>query len=130
MIKLKFRNLNFIAIKILFLNDANADDIFVSKNISFTKKSYKYFLGYGNQYKIKSFSIILPETSVKGYDGSETKWTDFFLFFDGYEATDFYDKEVPKVGSNYTYLAVILIGLVHKKDDEHYHPRVLLKECK
>ena len=116
--------------KILFLNDANVDDIFVSKNISFTKKSYKYFIGYGNQYKIKSFSIILPETSVKVYDDSETKWTDFFLFFDCYEATDFYDKEVPKVGSNYTYLAVILIGLVHKKDDEHYYPRVLLKECK
>ena len=80
--------------------------------------------------KIKAFSIILPEMSVKGYDGSETKWTDFFLFFDGYEATDFYDKELPKVGSNYTYVAVILIGLVHKKDDAHYYPRVLLKECK
>ena len=130
MTKSKFRNFNFIAIKILFLNDANVDDIFVSKSISFTKKSYKYFIGYGNQYKIKSFSIVLPETSVKGYDGSETKWTDFFLFFDGYEATDFYDEEVPKVGSNYTCLAVILIGPVHKKDDEDYYPRVLLKECK
>ena len=30
-------------------------------------------------------------------------------------ATDFHDKEIPKVGSNYTGLAVILIDFVLKK---------------
>ena len=33
----------------------------------------------------------------------------------GDESTDFHDKEVPKVGSNYTYLAVILIDFFFSK---------------
>ena len=33
----------------------------------------------------------------------------------GDESTDFHDKEVPKVGSNYTYLAVILIDFFFQK---------------
>ena len=32
------------------------------------------------------------------------------------EVTDFHDKEMPKVESNYTFLVVILIDLVFKKD--------------
>ena len=39
----------------------------------------------------------------------------------GYEATDFYDKEMPKVGSNFTCLTVILIGFVHKKMENIMH---------
>ena len=35
----------------------------------------------------------------------------------GDEATDFHDKKVPKIGSNYTSLAVILIDFVLKKDE-------------
>ena len=33
----------------------------------------------------------------------------------GHEATGFHDKEVPKVGSNYTCLAVILLDLFLKR---------------
>ena len=45
------------------------------------------------------------------------------------EAADFGDEEVPDVGSNYTYLAIILIDFVLKKD-ENYYPQVFLKEFK
>ena len=47
----------------------------------------------------------------------------------GDEATDFDDKVFPKVWSNYTCLAVILINFIRKKD-ESYYPQVFLKECK
>ena len=45
------------------------------------------------------------------------------------QVTDFHDKEVPKVGSNYACLAVMLIDFVLKKD-ENYYPQKFLKECK
>ena len=39
------------------------------------------------------------------------------------------DKEMPKVGSSYICLAVILTGFV-LKNDGNYYPEVFLKECK
>ena len=45
------------------------------------------------------------------------------------QATDFYNKEMPNVGSNQTCLAIIMIDSVFKKD-ENYYPQVFLKECK
>ena len=48
---------------------------------------------------------------------------------DGDEATDFHDKEILKVGSNYVWLAVILIDFILTNDDNFY-PQVFLKECK
>ena len=42
---------------------------------------------------------------------------------------DFYDKEIPKVDSNDTCLAVISLDSFLKKD-ENYSPQVFLKECK
>ena len=47
----------------------------------------------------------------------------------GDEATDFYHKEIPKVDSNHTCLAVISLDSALKKD-ENYYPQVFLKECK
>ena len=46
----------------------------------------------------------------------------------GDEAKDFNDKAFPKVWSNYTCLAVILINFVFKKE-ENYYPQVFLKGC-
>ena len=54
---------------------------------------------------------ILLKTKVKSY---------------GDQATDFYDKEMPKVDSNYICLAVILIGFVLKKY-ENYRPNIFLR---
>ena len=45
----------------------------------------------------------------------------------GHEATNFHDNEIPKVDSNYTCSAVILIDFILKKD-ENYYPQVFLKE--
>ena len=49
--------------------------------------------------------------------------------FYGNEATNFPDKEIPKIGSNYSCLTVILIDFVLKKS-ENYYPQVFLKEWK
>ena len=110
-------------------------------------KNCKYFVGYLDENKIKSFSRNLPKpnTYVNMYEG-ETKWMYFSIEYEellkryndicnkvsnsmkeefdcrptynkiylkikiksyGDEAIDFYDEEIPKVGSNYTFLAVI-----------------------
>ena len=42
---------------------------------------------------------------------------------------DFHDKEILKVGSNYTCLAVILIDFILRKE-KIYYPQMFLKECK
>ena len=47
----------------------------------------------------------------------------------GDDVTDFYDKKIPKVDSNYTCLAVISLDSAIKKDDSYYL-QVFLKECK
>ena len=47
----------------------------------------------------------------------------------GGEITDFYDKEIPKVDSNHTCLAVISLDSALIKDD-NYYMQVFLKECK
>ena len=38
----------------------------------------------------------------------------------GDEVTDFYDKEIPKMNSNYTCLAVISLDSALKKDENYY----------
>ena len=43
------------------------------------------------------------------------------------EVTDFYDKEIPKVDSNHTCLAVISLDFALKKVESCY-PQVFLKE--
>ena len=45
------------------------------------------------------------------------------------KVTDFYDKEIPKVGSNHTCLAVISLDFSLKKDD-NYYPQVFPKGYK
>ena len=46
------------------------------------------------------------------------------------EVTDFCDKEISKVGSNHTYLAVISLDSALNKDGLSTYPQVFLKECK
>ena len=46
----------------------------------------------------------------------------------GDEPSDFQDKQIPKVGSNYTWFTVIsLVSAINK--DENYYSQVFLKEC-
>ena len=76
---LNVKNINFTTIKILLLkNDADIDNIFISKDISSIEKNFKYFFGYLDGYKIKLFTIILRKTNafLKIYDGG-AKWMFF-----------------------------------------------------
>ena len=50
--------------------------------------------------------------------------TKITFFGDG--ASDFHDHDIPKVGYNYTWLAVIANDSALKKD-RNYYPQVLLK---
>ena len=43
--------------------------------------------------------------------------------------TDFFDKKIPKVGSDHACLAVITLDSVVKKND-NYYPQEFLKKCK
>ena len=47
----------------------------------------------------------------------------------GDEVTDFYNREIPVVDLNHTYLAVISLDSALNKDG-NYYPQVFLKECK
>ena len=61
--------------------DLDIEKVLVSKNFSFGKIIYKYFLGYlCNDNKFKPLHIMLPKTSVfvKSYDG-QTKWMYFWI---------------------------------------------------
>ena len=49
--------------------------------------------------------------------------------FHGDEVTDFQDKKIPSVDSNYTCVAVIRLYFALKEGD-NYYPQVFLKECK
>ena len=47
----------------------------------------------------------------------------------GDEVTDFYEKEIPTMDSNYICLAIISLNSALKKDENHY-PQGLLKAYK
>ena len=68
----------------------------------------------------------------KGFDGElvhNKKILKTKIKSHGVEVTDFYDKEIPKVNSNHTCLAVISLDSALIKD-ENYYLEVFLKECK
>ena len=52
----------------------------MSNKISSSKKNYKYFIGFINDYKIKQLRTILPKMSryLKSYDGG-IKWICFSI---------------------------------------------------
>ena len=62
-------------------------------------------------YTEPGYNKNLLKTKIKSYGG---------------EVTDFFDKEIPKVDSNYTCLAVISLDSALKKD-ENYYLQVFLK---
>ena len=73
------------------LNDVKIDDILGFNTLSYNikyyitlcQKNYKFFIGYFDEDKIKTFSVILPKAKVyvKSYI-AETKWM-FFSNEDG-----------------------------------------------
>ena len=63
----------------IFLEDVDNEKVLVSSKIPSGEKSYKYFLGYFYDYKVKPLDIILAKSSayVKRYD-EQTKLMFFF----------------------------------------------------
>ena len=56
----------------IFLEDRDIEKVLVSNKISFSKETYKYFIGYlYNDHKVKPSYIMLPKKSayVKSYEG-------------------------------------------------------------
>ena len=84
---------------------------------------------------IKKYNITWDKVSanIKSELYSEPVCNKFFLNIrittNGDEVTDFYDKEIPWVGSNHTVLAVISLDSALNKDG-NYYPQVFLKQRK
>ena len=84
---------------------------------------------------LEKFNSIWDKVSgdIKKEFGSEPVYNKNFLKTKiksySFEVTDSFNKEIPKVNSNYTCLAVISLDSALKKDENHY-PQVFLKECK
>ena len=70
------------------------------------------------------FGIKFDSRSVYNKKSLKTKIKSY-----GDETTNFHDREIPNVGSNHTYLAVISLNSALNKDG-HYYLQVFLKECK
>ena len=65
----------------IFLKDADIEKVYISNQISFSKKSYKYFIGYFYYHHIvRPLHIMLrkPSANVKSYDG-QIIWMYFLI---------------------------------------------------
>ena len=84
---------------------------------------------------LEKYNTIWDKVSAHIKKGQRACQQNFFLKIKikshGDEVTDFYDKEIPKVDSNHTCLAVISLDSTLKKD-ENYYPqefkKLLLKQ--
>ena len=76
---------------------------------------------------IKSVLILKKEVDSKLVNNKKILNPEIKSYGD--EATDFHDKDIPKMDSNHTRLAVINVDFALKKD-ENYYLKVFLKECK
>ena len=62
---LQSKNINFVAIKILFfLKDADTDKVLLSNKISSGEKNYKCFIGYMHDDEIKPIHMMVSKTSA------------------------------------------------------------------
>ena len=83
---------------------------------------------------LKKYNTIWDKVSAdikKEFDSAPVynKFLKMKIKFYGDEVTDFYDKEIPKVDSNLTCIAVISLDSTLNKNG-NYYPQVFLKECK
>ena len=79
---------------------------------------------------LEKYNTIWDNVSadIKKEFDSEPVYNKNYLKSHGEEVTNFYDKKIPKLGSNHTCLSVISLDCDLKKDDSYY-PQVFLKEC-
>ena len=97
-------------------------------------KQYHFFL-IEKYNQTKKRSTIWDKVSAdikKGFNSKAVYETTFLktkIKQFGDQDTDFYNKEILKVDSNYTCLTVIRLDSA-VKNDENYYPQVFLKKCK
>ena len=124
----------------IFLKDVNIEK--VKRLHIMLRKTSAYLKRYDGQTKWMYFLIenddllekytVLDKVSadIKKESDSEPVYNKTFLKTRiksyGDDVTDFYDKEIPKVDSNHTCLAVISLDSALKKE-ENYYPQVFLK---
>lgn len=61
---MKLKNVNFIVVKIQFLDDVDIDKKLIPNEAFFGKENYEYFIGYeDDDYKISPLYIIFPKMS-------------------------------------------------------------------
>ena len=54
----------------------------MSNKVSFSKKGFKYFIGYKDAKKIKPLCIFLPKMSPYRKDFNETEYISFLIKYD------------------------------------------------
>ena len=62
----------------ILINNIDISKIVVCNKISFSKKSFKYFVGYKDGKKIRSSCIFLPKMSVYRRNFDDTKYIYIF----------------------------------------------------
>ena len=101
---------------------------FIKLNTSFLIKDDKLFKKY-NEILEKKVS-----NSIKKEFDSKLVYTKKYLrakikFYDGKINTNIHNNEIPKEGSQFIWLSVILTDSLFKTG-KNYYPRVFLEECK
>ena len=87
---MKKRIIEFGAIKIhkqkfhqhkrpISIKNIDINKIVVSNKVSFSKKGFKYFIGYKDAKKIKPLCIFLPKMSAYRKDFNETEYISFLI---------------------------------------------------
>ena len=65
--------------KYISIDNTEINKIVVSNKVSFSKKSFKYFIGYKNAKKIRPLCMFLPKMSAYRRDFDETKYISFLI---------------------------------------------------
>ena len=94
-----------------------SSDIFFLEDNGISEKDNSFWEQYSTSIKKEFdskpiYNKTILKTKIKSYSD---------------ESTDFHDKEMPKAGSNYAWLALILIDFF-SETDKNYYPQVSLKE--
>ena len=124
----------------IFLKDVNIEKvkrlhIMLRKTSAYLKRydgqtKWMYFLIENDDLLEKHTVLDKVSADIKKESDSEPVYNKTFLKTRiksyGDDVTDFYDKEIPKVDSNHTCLAVISLDSALKKE-ENYYPQVFLK---
>ena len=97
-----------------------------TKDISFLTMDKKLLEKYNEIWK-KVSNIIRKEFDSKPvYNEQYVK--NKIKSYNGKINTNFYNNKIPKEGFQCTYLSLILINLVYRKD-KNYYPQVFLENC-